>query len=289
MSTPIRPDPSQHQRPIPLQQIQACAQILPKKRKDSIVVVMDRFFKMRWVRFHGIPKSIGLDRYSKFLIHFWRILWGKLSTKLLFPTIFHPQIDGHTEVVNRILSQLLRYVVGKNLRTWKECLPHIEISYNKVANVTTSNFPFELAYRYNFLSPLDLLPYSMMNSDGLAKAKIVKRLHKKARVQIERKIKNYIKQANKGKKKMVFNKRDLVWIHLQKERQDGQFKVFKCVNDNAYKLDLPIEFGGNATSNVCDFSPCLVGAMNLRSIREYISYAKQANKGKKKIIFNKGT
>jgi len=33
-------------------------------------------------------------------------------------------------LVNQPLSQLLRYVAGKNLKAWKECLPHADFSYN---------------------------------------------------------------------------------------------------------------------------------------------------------------
>ena len=42
-----------------------------------------------------------------------------MRTKLQFPTAFHPQI----EVVNRSLGNLLRYLVGENLRAWDLILP----------------------------------------------------------------------------------------------------------------------------------------------------------------------
>ena len=45
------------------------------------------------------------------------MLWGKLGTKLLFSITCYPQTDGQTEVVNRTLTQLLRTVVHKNLKT----------------------------------------------------------------------------------------------------------------------------------------------------------------------------
>jgi len=45
-------------------------------------------------------------------------------------------------MVNRTLSQLLRCFVNKNLKTWKEWLPHVEFAYNRVVNFTTQMLPF---------------------------------------------------------------------------------------------------------------------------------------------------
>ena len=66
---------------------------------------------------------------------------------------------------------------------------------------------------------------------------------------------------------MTFQPGDLVWLHLLKERfpdlrksklmarADGPFKVLERINDNAYKLDLPADFGISPTFNIVDLRP----------------------------------
>ena len=62
---------------------------------------------------------------------------------------------------------------------------------------------------------------------------------------------------------------DLVWVHLRKERfpskrntklmlrAEGQFEVLERINNNAYKLNFPTDYGVFAIFNVADLSPYL--------------------------------
>lgn len=245
------------------------AHFIPCKKVDDACHVADLFFK-EVVRLHGLPRTIVSDRDTKFLSHFWRTLWGKVGTKLLFSTTCHPQTDGQTEVVNRTLSTLLRVVLKKNLKMWEECLPHVEFAYNRTVHSTTQHSPFAIVYGFNPLTPLDLLPLPnsslLKHKDGKAKAEFVKKLHEQVKHQIEKKIESYAKHANKGRKKMVFEPGDWVWVHMRKERfplqrksklhprGDGPFQVLSRINDNAYKIALPGEYGVSATFNVADLS-----------------------------------
>ncbi|XP_071906059.1 uncharacterized protein [Coffea arabica] len=254
---------------------------LPRTRQghDSIYVVVDRFSKMAHfipclktddakhvadlffreiVRLHGMPRTIVSDRDAKFLNYFWKTLWCKLGTKLLFSTSSHPQTDGQTEVVNRTLSTLLRAIIKKNIKSWEDCLPHVEFAYNRTVHSATQYSPFEIVYGFNPLTPLDLTPlpvHERVNLDGKNKAAYVRELHTKVRANIEKRTLQYIQSANKGRRKMVFEPGDWVWIHMRKERfpvkrrskllprGDGPFQVLERINDNAYKLELPGEYG----------------------------------------------
>jgi hypothetical protein len=130
------------------------------------------------------------DHDVKFFSYFWKVLWGKLGTKLLFSTICYPQMDGQTEVVNRTLSTLLHTIVQKKLKNWEDCLPFIEFAYNQSVHSTTDFSPFEIVYSFNPLTPLDLLPFLVNEKaslNGQKKAQMVKKLHESVRQHIEKK------------------------------------------------------------------------------------------------------
>ena len=55
-----------------------------------------------------------------------------MDTRLKKSTNFHPQIDGWTEVVNKIVIQLLRVYCSKHPKLWDEHLCYVLHDYNWV-------------------------------------------------------------------------------------------------------------------------------------------------------------
>jgi hypothetical protein len=100
---------------------------------------------------------------------------------------------------------------------------------------------------------------------------VVKTLHKSVQQQIEKRNCVYATKANKGRKHVVFQVGDWVWVHIRKERflahrksklqprGDGPFQILERINDNAYKVDLLGEYGVSATINVFDLTLFDVG------------------------------
>ena len=50
-------------------------------------------------RLHGIPRTIVLDKDTKFISNFWKGLFKGFCTNLKFSTTYHPQSDGKIERV----------------------------------------------------------------------------------------------------------------------------------------------------------------------------------------------
>jgi hypothetical protein len=118
--------------------------------------------------------------------------------------------------------------------------------------------PFDIVYGFLPHAPIDLihLPSSeKLNFDATQYAKLMLKLHETIKENIEHINAKYKISGDKGRKQLDFEPGDLVWLHLRKKwfpdlrksklmpRDDDPFKVLEKVNNNAYKLNLPVDFG----------------------------------------------
>jgi len=109
-------------------------------------------------------------------------------------------------------------LIKKNLKTWEDCLPHVEFAYNHSMHSATKFSPFEIVYGFKPTSPLDLMPLPLSERsslDGKKKADLVQQVHKEAKENLKARTKQYEKYANKGRKEVIFNEGDQVWVHLR--------------------------------------------------------------------------
>jgi hypothetical protein len=106
----------------------------------------------------GIPCAIISDRDAKFLSSFWRTVFRKLGTNLLFSTAYHPQTDGQSERTNQVVEIALRYYVTANPdEPWTKALPFIQATLNNSKNSSTNMSPNEVIYGFRTNDTLSLL------------------------------------------------------------------------------------------------------------------------------------
>ena len=113
------------------------AHFLPCFKTSDASHISKNYFNVI-VRLHGIPKTIVSNRDVKFISYFWKTLGYLMGAKLKFSTAFHPQTDGQTEVVNRTMGNLLRFLIQEHHGNWDKLLVQIEFAYN--CSPKTTNF-----------------------------------------------------------------------------------------------------------------------------------------------------
>jgi transposase InsO family protein len=115
---------------------------------DAIVVFVDKLSKMVCLtaccetdgalevanhfvgtvfRSHGVPKTLLTDR-DPFTSNLLREISVILGVKQAMSSAFHPQTDGQTERVNRVVEEMLRHFVQPRLDDWDTHLAMVEFA-----------------------------------------------------------------------------------------------------------------------------------------------------------------
>lgn len=245
------------------------AHFIPCKKTTDAVSVTTLFFRDIY-RIHGLPLSIVSDRDTRFMSHFWRSLWKLLRTSLDMSSAYHPQTDGQTEVTNRALGDLLRCLVGDNIKSWDSKLCQAEFAHNHALNRSLGFSPFHVVYGLVPRCPMDLstLPdRTRFHGQAVDFVEDQQALHKHAKVNLESAQAKYKEAADVKRREVDFKVGDLVWVVLTKDRlplreysklksrKIGPVEVLERINANAYRVKLPPHMRTSDVFNVKHISP----------------------------------
>ena len=247
-----------------------------EQRNDGILTVVDRATKMVHLvpvqqtigaaetarlfwekigRLHGIPRSIVSDRDPRFVSKFWRELWRVLGSTLRMSSAYHPQTDGQSEAMNRVVEMVLRCVMhaGRDNSQWETLLPTVEFVINNSPTQATGYTPFYLNYGFHPCTPADLIrDYDATLVEGVNNFVDRMKHNFSLSVQYLHKAQERMKvQSDKKRREVVYRTGEQVLLstehlHLKnapvrklKRRFIGPFFVVRQVGPVAYELDLP--------------------------------------------------
>jgi hypothetical protein len=130
---------------VEVENLMKAAHFIPLKTTHKATEVADIFMK-EVARLHGIPKIIVFDKDPKFTLHFWKGLFKGFRTNLNFSTTYHPESDGQTERVNKVIEDTLRMYVMDKPSKWEDYLHLVEFMYNNGYQASLKMSPFEALY-----------------------------------------------------------------------------------------------------------------------------------------------
>ena len=243
---------------------------IPSRESDSAVDVANTFFSNIF-RHHGIPDSIVSDRDPKFTSKFWKRLMELCGVKLKMSSSRHPQTDGASEIMNRMVENYLRCYCNYNQDNWDELLPGAEFAYNSATSENLGMSPFEVDLGWNPKSPLDMLVGNTEKNESISEFKVrLKESLNDARFayrlakadQSARSSLNYKPHSYKPGDKLWINKSLFRDSYSKSQESDklsakrfGPFTVTGLVGRNAVKLELPTQVKIHDVVNVVHTVP----------------------------------
>ncbi|WVZ58041.1 hypothetical protein U9M48_008353 [Paspalum notatum var. saurae] len=197
------------------------------------------------VRLHGLPTSIVSDRDPVFTSTFWSTLFKLLGIKLHMSSAFHPQSNGQTEAVNKMIGMYLRCLTGDRPRQWLRWLPWAEFVYNTSYHNALRDTPFRVVYGRE---PPAIREYDVGDCRGPA---VAQTMTERAEFLADWPSAHMI-EAHRA---LSFAQGDWVWLRIRhrvpasipttargklRPRYYGPYKIAAVINDVAYRLELPV-------------------------------------------------
>jgi transposase InsO family protein len=110
---------------------------------------LEELYMTQIVCLHGLPKKIISDRGSQFTSRFWKSLHESMDTKLNISSAYHPQIDGQTKRINKVLEDMLRAWALKHGGSWDKSLPYCHTRFWKANQMRTMYVPRSETHVHN--------------------------------------------------------------------------------------------------------------------------------------------
>lgn len=239
--------------------------------KDSIMVFVDKLtkyvhlvptnktctaeevanlFLCHVFQYHGLVQQLISDRDPRFTSAFWQAFCKKLHIRPLYSTAYHPQTDGQTERMNRVIEEVLRHYLDKTHTSWEDLLPLVAFAINNSKSASTGETPFFLNYGTHPVTPNTLLPidspipalnslFSALESTLQQVKDMLKAAQDRQRTYSDQ---HRLSHTFESGQKVLLSTRNLrfqVGVKKTTPKFIGPFTISAMVGKNAARLDLP--------------------------------------------------
>ena len=119
------------------------AHFAPCKNESTARDLATLYYHTVW-KLRGVPLRMTTDRGSEFVNKFSVALCQLVGTVHSRSTAYHPQSDGQTERMNRVLEDMLGHYVNPKQDNWDELLPAAEFAVNNAFQESIQDTPFYL-------------------------------------------------------------------------------------------------------------------------------------------------
>jgi len=231
--------------------------LAPCKKTDTAKDIAQLFLREVF-RLHGVPSHMVTDRDPKFTSIFWKeffTLLGDVNRSLT--SAYHPQTDGNTERVNRVMEDMLRHFVTADQTNWDTLLPMVEFAINNSHHESIKTTPFLLNYGRTPKTPL-FQAVHRAGHKGRRDAPGVKQFIQELQ-DAQNKAKQCLYAAQQRQKAYADNRRRPAHFAIGQQvllstknillrmvgsakllpKFIGPFKITDKINETAYRLELP--------------------------------------------------
>ena len=209
-----------------------------------------RLFVDHVVKYHGLPERVISDRDTTWNSHFSVEVCRLWGVKQKLSTAYHPQSDGQTERMNRVLQDMLRHYVNAHQDNWHTLLTPCEFAINNAHSDSTRETPFFLNYGFHPHTPHSLAVKSKVPQALLFTKGYDDRIGE-ARSWLQAAQNRQKSYADKHRRHVEFSVGDKVLLSTKNIKLKtpgtmklmpkwiGPFEVMECVGVTAVRLALP--------------------------------------------------
>ncbi|MDN6032870.1 MAG: transposase family protein, partial [Lactococcus lactis] len=258
---------------------------------DMIMVIVDRFSKMAHfiptdksltaercarlfveccLKHHGVPRRLVSDKDVRFMNRFWYTIHFLFGTSLLFSTTNHPQTDGQTERINKVLNHLIRKHCSNDMLNWDQYLPIVEFAYNSTYQDSIKDVPFRLGIGY---VPDSMKKVSHWKIDDDRFSPSAEEYMRRMAITLQQTQDNIVeaqrsqeKYHNQHRRPHNYKVGDYILLHRDARGVSptyikiqpvffGPYRLVKQINDNTFEVDLPSMNKKDRVMNVQWFKP----------------------------------